>query len=166
MTRRPLAAIAVAVLILSGMTFQYAHAAITKPPKSYLRDGDRRLQRGKLGSYCWVSGNQGVCVDALPSWPKAARVRADEKLRMRFRKKQKPKLSLTTYKKVKKNGIPKGQGRRLHHKLRRVKEAGETIAWKATFTLERPGRHYYISAFARWDEGDASYFFHVRTRRA
>jgi hypothetical protein len=64
MTRRPLAAIAVAVLILSGMTFQYAHAAITKPPKSCLPDGDRRLQRGKLGSNCWVSGNQGVCVDA------------------------------------------------------------------------------------------------------
>jgi hypothetical protein len=110
MTRRPLAAIAVAVLILSGMTFQYAHAAITKPPKSYLRDGDRRLQRGKLGSYCWVSGNQGVCVDALPSWPKAASVRADEKLRMRFRKKQKPKLSLMTYKKVKEKRHSQGAG--------------------------------------------------------
>lgn len=166
MTRRPLTAIWVAGLMLSGMTFQYVHAA-TEPPKTYLRDGDRRLQRGKLGSYCWVSGDQGVCVDSLPSWPKAARVEADDKLRMRFRKKQKPtKLLLTTYKKVKKNGIPKGQGRHLDRRLKRVRNAGETIGWKAIFTLERSGRHYYISAFARWDEGDASYFFHARTRWA
>jgi hypothetical protein len=149
------------------MTLEYAHAGNKKPPKSYLRDGDRRLQRGKLGSYCWVTGNQGVCADALPSWPKAARVGADEKLRIRFRKKQKPTgLSLTAYKKVKKNGIPKGEGRELDHKLNRVKRDGETIGWKAIFSLAKRGRHYYISAFARWDEGDASYFFHARTRRS
>jgi len=160
MTRRPL----IAALLVSALTFGYAHATAEKPPKTYLRDGERRLQRGKLGSYCWFSGEQGVCVDALPSWPKASRVEADEKLRMRLRKKQKPmKLSLTTYTKVKKNGIPKGSGRHLDRKLKRVKRGGKTIGWKAVFTLPKPGRHYYISVFARWDEGDATYFFHART---
>jgi hypothetical protein len=160
-----LLAILVAGVIPFVMAPQLAHAGGKKPPRSYLRDGERRLQRGKLGSYCWVTGGEGMCVDALPAWPKRDRVGSDEKLRIRFRKKQKPTtLSLTTFKKVKNNGLPKGDGRRAQRRLERVKVDGETIGWKAIFSVPKPGRHYYISAFVRWDEGDASYSFHVKTR--
>jgi hypothetical protein len=162
--KRALTAGVVAAVIVPVMPTEAFAAADKKPPKSYLRDDDGRLQKGRLGSYCWISDGKGVCVDTLPTWPKAKRVDAGEKLRIRLRKRQKPDLSLRAYKKVKNNGIPKGDGRPLRRKLRRVKRGGDTIGWKAIIHLARRGRHYYIGASAAWGEGDAFYAFHVRTR--
>ena len=67
---------------------------------------------------------------------------------------------------------PIGKGRRLDTNLRPVERDGKTVAWNIFFRVNEPGRHYYLDTFALWKQvpnthissGDATYFFHVRTR--
>lgn len=64
---------------------------------------------------------------------------------------------------VNENGYPVGPARRPVVSLRPVKQDGRTVAWDAFFELNRVDRHYYLSAFGLWEEGNASYNFHVKT---
>lgn len=123
------------------------------------------MQRGRLGSYCWtVHEGTGQCVDAVPSWPKAMWVRSGAKLKIRIHFSERPEqFSIGAWRRVDENGFPKGDSERIKKRMKRVVRDGETKAWDALFRLDG-ARHYYISAFGRW-EGDASWSFHARTRR-
>jgi hypothetical protein len=112
----------------------------------------------------------GRCVDVAElSYPAADSVRAGSTLHVRILNSQRPeKFSISAYQKVDEWGFPVGRTTRLDTSLRRVVEEGRTVAWDVFFCVNEPGRHYYLNAFGEWENGgggDASYTFHVKTRK-
>jgi hypothetical protein len=136
-----------------------------------LRSGGRNLQKGNLGSYCWShwspgKGGTGICADADGfDFPSRVLVSAGDSVRIRLHHPEKPKrFDLFRWHEVDDDGQPVSAGERKFRKLRKVKRHGDVVAWDAVFTLRKRDRHYYLNAFVRWSQGDASYDFHVKTR--
>ncbi len=160
-----LAVMAIALAACGGAAYsQQGH----RPPKTVLYEGQRELQTGRLGSYCWFGpSGRGRCADvAKLRYPAADSVRAGSTLHVRVLKTQRPeRLSISAYRKVDQRGFPTGGTRRLEGSLRRVVRDGRTVAWDVLFRVNEPGRHYYLNAFGVWEgAGDASWTFHVKTK--
>jgi hypothetical protein len=159
-----LIATAIALIVFGGV----AYAQDNQPPKTVLYEGERELQTGRLGSYCWFApSGAGECVDVGGlRYPAVDSVRAGSTLHIRILTPQRPdKFSISAYRKIDKWGFPAGRTRRLETSLRRVVEDGQTVAWDVFFRVNQPGRHYYLDAFGVWEgTGDAGWTFHVRTR--
>lgn len=167
-----LCALVMGALVVAGVQAS-ANAHDHRPPEAILMKGERELQRGNLGSYCWTrpAGDGsfvGECSDAVSGYPAAERVGEDSKMRIRIFKTQRPRdFSLSAYRKIDADGF--GRARRIPFSLRRVVEDGETVAWDAVFNVNQPNRHYYLDAFGIWkdEQGggnqDASWTFHVKT---
>jgi hypothetical protein len=139
-----------------------------RPPKTVLHEGQRELQSGRLGSYCWSGpSGRGRCADVAGlRYPAADSVRAGSTLHVRVFKTQRPeRFSISAYRKVDEWGFPTGRTRRLESSLRRVVQDRRTVAWDVLFRVNEPGRHYYLNAFGVWEgAGDASWTFHVKTK--
>ena len=160
-----LAVMAIALAALGGVAYsQQGH----RPPKTVLYEGQRELQTGRLGSYCWFGPpGGGRCADvAKLRYPAADSVRAGSTLYVRVLKTQRPeRFSISAYRKVDEWGFPTGKTRRLESSLRRVVRDGRTVAWEVLFRVNEPERHYYLNAFEVWEgAGDASWTFHVMTK--
>jgi len=128
-----------------------------RPPRAHiLTDTDRaRMERG---SYSW-SEKQGrfcssVISDAfLVSYPRAVDYTIGDRVRLRFRKHHKPDaVKIRQYREVKKNGQPKGDGRRKFFTLGKVTVNGN-VRWEARFEIKRPGHHYF-DVTASWKDVD------------
>lgn len=142
-----------------------AYALDDRPPVTILKKGDRALQNGRQGSYCWTFGpDSHGCADYLPSYPAADLVREDSELYVRIFKAERPEeFNLAAYRKVEEHDFPVGNAQDVPFNWRRVARDGRTVAWDATFKVRQPDRHYYLNAFGIWREGDSSWYFHVKT---
>jgi hypothetical protein len=149
-----------ALMLLVGVQGQ-GLALASHPPDAILKGDARKLQEGRLISYCWGD----TCADGFPRYPAAVRVDAGSRLRIRLYEKERPdRVSLRS------SPSPDGQWRRVDTVLRRVKRGGETVTWDVSFRVNRPDRHYYLDVFGIWNDaggrayGDAYWEFHVKTR--
>ena len=141
-----------------------------RPPAAVLRAHGDALQVGTRGSYCWSystggGGGVGSCGDVAGyDWPRAARLNAPMGAAIRFHKPERAeRLSLTAWRRVEEAGYPQGDAKRIRFVWRPTRRDGRIVAWDAVFTLWGSNRRYYIDAFGRWAEGDATYYFHVKT---
>ena len=164
-----LAVVGALVLAAGALTVVGQSPALARdggPPTTVLKKGQRTLQKGNQGSYCWSSGpDSGMCVDAVSDYPVADRVEEGSKLYIRISKAQRPRsFDLAAYRKVDRNEYPVGRPQDVPFSWRPVMRDGERIAWDAVFELDQPDRHYYLDAFGIWKEGDSSWSFHAKTR--
>jgi hypothetical protein len=133
------------------------------PPKALLMKGNKELQKGRLGTYCWG----GICADWLtfPDPGTTARVKAGSRLHVRIRYSQKPRhVQLWSAEKVNRRGWMV-DARRKAISLKPVRREGRTVAWDASFSVKRPDRHYYLDFYGYWNGRDTEWGFHVKTRR-
>lgn len=134
-------------------------AASGSPPRTYLRSGGERLQRGVLGSNCWGD----LCSTYFNGYPRAVTVKTGSEERIRLWKKQKPSyLAISFYRRVDRRGEGRGDQEEIDYWLRPLRRDGETVAWQAIFQAEGT-HHYYLDLFARWHENDSSWKFHFKT---
>jgi len=182
-----IASLALAVALLFAALAVFASEARagsfgSEPPNAVLMKGDTAIQKGLGGSTCWSYWNEeakdswvGYCADTLDKFPRSgASLRAGTRLHIRLGKPERPEdFTITAYKGFDKGQKwPIGKGRRLDTNLRPVERDGKTVAWNVFFRVNEPGRDYYLDTFALWKQvpnthissGDATYFFHVRTR--
>jgi len=105
-------------------------------------------------------------------FPEADRVAAGSKLRVRVSKAQRPdSFEVAAYRTADEEGEPSGEGRPLKRSLKPVAVDGQTVAWDAVFSVNRPGRDYYLVSEGRWQDSEgcqneqfASRSLHVETR--
>jgi len=147
-----------------------------QPPDALLMQGSQVLQLGRQGSYCWTyfigQGWVTSCADFALSYPAADRVEAGSQLYITLRKPQRPdRFRIYAYSDVDQDGSPIGEAQRLSTSLERVVRDGRTVGWDVLFSVNRPGRHYYLNAEGQWNQvrdrkasyGQSSWQFHVRT---
>jgi hypothetical protein len=167
------------VVAITALVATAAWAHDHKPPKSVLRvQGEKQV--GILGTYCWTSpGDEPdtynmLCIDAIPSWPRAVKADPGRTTKVRFNSSTKPDdLSIAYWKRVDANGSPQGEATTLETTLEPVMNAeGETVAWRLVFKLPESGRHLYLHAAGYWQDQDgsgnpqdASWTYHVRLRQ-
>ena len=176
-------AAAVVFVVVLGIAPTKADAAassartLPRPPEAVLMKAGKELQKGRLGTYCWSTEDQGVCSDTFSDYtapPNTPRVGTPNTLRIRIHYADRPeRIWLRWGHEIKKG---RGIGIRIVEqskprpiRLERVQKGGETVAWDVFFKVKRPGKHYYINFWAFWDEeegGDSQWSFHVKTRRA
>ncbi len=154
-----------------------AEAADHAPPKVVARTSERRLQRGVLGSYCWLSHVSGdeyrrECIDREANFPAAARVDPGKRIRIRLKKAQKPEVRIRVWHRLDGNGTPYGTGKRLDYKLKAHYKDGEIVARDAVISLPKSKMHFFLRVVGHWhdEEGaggdqDAEYLFHLKSRR-
>lgn len=138
------------------------------PPTARLRNNGEVEQRGLVQGYCWPShdGGAGCYTVENREWPEAFSTGADQRIRIRFRKRAELKrVTIDAYRRVEGDGQPSGSRQRLDRQIKPYKIDGEVVAWDALFELPQPDRHYYLSVFAYWRKGHIVYHFHARTRR-
>lgn len=146
--------------------------AARRPPEAILKSRHVR-QHPRLWSYCWsyTDGDGGVstCADGVWSFTRADLAHAGAKVRLVFRRAQKPsRLSLHSYRELARDGDPRGDGRKVDYRLRAVRRPDRGIvAYAAVFRAPDRERHLYLDAFVRWNEwrgsgGDASYTWHLK----
>ena len=177
-SRRTVAAlVGILVTVASVAAWAPVRAHDHAVPKTVLRSLGKRMQLGTIVSFCWVAksedGGVVLCADGLFSWPKAARVAAGRRMRIRIRKRQIPdSLALSAWAKVTPNDIPVGAPKDVDFIMRPFRKDGKTVARDIVFTPDEPGRHYYLAASGRWPDvndptlmQEALWIFHVRTRR-
>ena len=162
-----------ALLLASGTAQAHDH----RIPQTVLKKGANELQAGiliKESSWDQLAGDD-ECLNLSTIYrtrfPEADRV-AGAKLRVRVSKAQRPdSFEVAAYRTVDENGEPSGQGRLLKRSLKPVTVDGQTVAWDAVFSVDRPGRDYYLVSEGRWQDSEgcqneqfASWSFHVETR--
>lgn len=152
-------------LILAGAKAPANALEEEGPPKTALKEGERTLQKGRQGSYCWPMGpGSGACADYAPRFPDVDRVARGSELTVRILEPQRPRsFELTAYRRVDNNDYPMGEGQSVPFDWRRVARNGKTVAWDAVFEVGQPDRHYYMDGFGVWRKGDSSWYFHVKT---
>ena len=148
-------------------------------PQTFLKKGAKDLQAGtRVTESNWVRPtNDGLCANknAVYRWrfPETSRVAAGSKLKVRIFKSQRPDyFEITAYPAVDEEGTPSGEGRLLNRDLERVVREGKTVAWDASFKVNRPDRDYYLVGEGHWKDQEgcggvdqyASWSFHVKTR--
>ena len=140
------------------------------PPKAVLMKGNKVLQKGRVGTYCNITG----CADSFNIFPDprtVALVKAGTPLRIRIMTPEEPAGdSLVSYRRLTEHGLIKGKARvHADPPLEPVVQDGRTVAWDASFTVRRPDRHYYMYFDAGWvlESGRGQLYewgFHVKTR--
>ncbi len=144
-----------------------------KPPATRLVVGTR-IQKGRLGSYCWTHASGpyvvGSCADTTWSFPRALRARPGREVAIEIDKATAPdELYLRSWRRLDRDGEPVGRGRRVGFELRpRFESADSQPTWEVLFSVPRRRGHYYLEAFGYWtdvegtfERQDASYTFHV-----
>jgi hypothetical protein len=150
--------------------------ALPRPPDAVLMKAGKEIQKGRVGTYCWGTGDQSVCSDTFRNYndPRTtARVGAPSTLRIRIHYADQPdRFTLRWGHEVRGENFGHRivkQSKPRPTQLRRVQKGGETVAWDVYFKVKRPGKHYYMNFQADfWDgkRGIASQWsFHVKTRR-
>ncbi len=97
---------------------------------------------------------------------------AGSKLRVRVSKAQRPdSFEVAAYRALDEEGEPSGEARLPERSLEPVVVDGLTVAWDAVFSVNRPGRDYYLVSGGRWQDSEgceneqfAYWSFHVKTR--
>ena len=162
------------LLLASGPAQAHDHQI----PDTVLKKGAKGLQAGilvKESSWDQLTGDDeclNVSTIYRTRFPEADRVAAGSKLRVRVSKAQRPdSFEVAAYRKVDEEGEPSGEGRLLKRSLKPVTVDGRTVAWDAVFSVNRPGRDYYLISEGRWQDSEgcqneqfASWSFHVKTR--
>ena len=147
-------------------------------PQTVLKKGAKELQAGTLvkeSSWDQLTGDDeclNVSTIYRTRFPETDRVAAGSKLRVRVSKAQRPdSFEVAAYRRVDEEGEPSGEGRLLNRSLKPVTVDGQTVAWDAVFSVNRPGRDYYLISEGRWQDSEgcqneqfASWSFHVKTR--
>ena len=147
-------------------------------PQTVLKKGAKEMQAGILvGESSWdqLTGYDeclNVSTIYRTRFPEADRVAAGSKLRVRVSKEQRPdSFEVAAYRTVDEKGEPSGEGRLLKRSLKPVTVDGQTVAWDAVFSVDRPGRDYYLVSQGRWQDSEgcqneqfAFWSFHVETR--
>jgi hypothetical protein len=172
--RRSIAVVAgLVVLALSTGAAAHDH----EPPKARLKTGDV-IQRGRLGSYCWVSpdGNgkfTQLCVDSIPDWPDARPASPDARVRVRFLSRHRPdRIDISWYESIDRYGVPRGEAKEIEPRIVPVRNDRDRIfAYDARFRTRETRGHMYIYAFGIWEDQnglggpqDAYWSFHLRVR--
>ena len=156
------------------------------PPRESLFVRGTLLQDSKDGSYMnWYyydfKSNQwrNRSNDEGPfDWPAADTLKAGSKVRVRINKPEKPStFKITAYKAVNNTNDQHrptwSTAEVLSRTLTSVENnRGDVIAWNATFYVNEPNRHYYISADGEWEGADAALYsfgkaqdlLHLKTR--
>jgi hypothetical protein len=162
------------LLLASGPAQAHDHQI----PDTVLKKGAKELQAGTLvkeSSWDQLTGDD-ECLNLSTIYrtrfPETDRVAAGSKLRVRVSKAQRPdSFQVAAYRTVDEEGEPSGEGRLLKRSLEPVTVDGRTVAWDAVFSVNRPGRDYYLISEGRWQDSEgcqneqfASWSFHVRTR--
>jgi predicted lipoprotein with Yx(FWY)xxD motif len=152
----------VLLVLLVALTSMPAAAQQTKNPPELVLKTSGTSQAGNLGSYCWTYGTQTHCNDTFAyDWPPAKPGTAQEKARVRIKRREKPKqFSLDYWRQVNEMGEPQGESTSLEYELKSRRVKGRKV-WEAWFTLPGPG-HFYLRAFGQWTPGDAFYDFHLQ----
>ncbi len=163
-----------AILMASGQVYAHDHQI----PHTVLKKGANELQAGTLvkeSSWDQLTGDD-ECLNLSTIYrtrfPEADRVAAGSKLRVRVSKAQRPdSFEVAAYRKVDEEGEPSGEGRLLKRSLKPVTVDGRTVAWDPVFSVNRPGRDYYLVGEGRWQDSEgcqneqfASWSFHVKAR--
>ena len=172
-----LAAMAAGLLGLLGAQGS-AQAHDHQIPQTALKKGAEELQAGTLvkeSSWDQLTGDD-ECLNLSTIYrtrfPETDRVAAGAKLRVRVSKAQRPdSFVIAAYRTVDEEGEPSGQGRLLKRSLKPVVVDGRTVAWDAVFSVNRPGRDYYLVSEGHWQDSEgcqneqfAHWSFHVKTR--
>ena len=138
------------------------------PPAARLRNNGGIEQRGLVQGYCWPAhdGGMGCYVVEEREWKGAFSIGADQRMRIRFRKRAELKrVTIDAYRRVDDDGMPRGERDELDPRIRPYKVEGRIVAWDAIFKLPQPDRHYFLSVFAYWRKGHIVYHFHAKTRQ-
>ena len=173
-----LAAMAAGLLGVLLLAQAPAKAHVPRIPQTVLKKGAKELQAGTLvkeSSWDQLTGDD-ECLNLSTihrtRFPETDRVAAGSKLRVRVSKAQRPdSFEVAAYRTVDENGEPSGQGRLLKRSLEPVVVDGRTVAWDAVFSVNRPGRDYYLVSEGHWQDSEgcqneqfAHWSFHVKTR--
>ena len=163
--RAKLVAALAGALVLGVLGLSPASAGQDEPPKVPMRRGGEVIQRGTLNSYCWRTGDQGMCVDRIGTWPQRIELPSDTKVKLRIKWDRKPtNVSVSTYEAIGDMGFPEGEQVFLDHRLVAFRRDGQVVAWDVLVTLPGPRQHY-LELFAGWeDKGDGFWHYNVRTR--
>jgi hypothetical protein len=105
-----------------------------------------------------------VCADATWSWPPAEEVAKGDQASIVIHRRERPgELDLSAWRKVDPDtGEPVGPSRNVRFTLHPRFRDGTRVAWTARITLPRAPGHLYLSMFAGWSPGDATYSFHLQ----
>ena len=137
-----------------------------RPPPTRLRSAGVH-QKGNLGTYCWTSGNTGVCADTVGyDWPRARRHPGDTRARIKIGRGFRPRnISLQGFWRVGDDHQPTGDGFKLDTRVTKRRIDGRlrySIRWHV------PDRHkdlHLVLGLDLFDEsgerGDAYYTFHL-----
>jgi hypothetical protein len=150
--------------------------ALPRPPDAVLMKAGKEIQKGRVGTYCWGTGDQGVCSDTFSYYTAPSntpRVGTPSTLRIRILYADRPeRITLRWGHEIKKGDIGVwivDQSKPRPIRLERVQKAGKTVAWDVFFKVKRPGKHYYINFHANFrggeEGGESQWSFHVKTRR-
>ncbi len=162
------------LLLASGTAQAHDHQI----PDTVLKKGAKQLQAGlPVGESSWdqLTGDDeclNVSTIYRTRFPEADRVAAGSKLRVRVSKEQRPdSFEVAAYRTLDEEGEPGGEGRLLKRLLKPVVVDGQTVAWDAVFSVNRPSRDYYLVAGGHWQDSEgcqneqfAHWSFHVKTR--
>ncbi len=182
-----LAAVALAFVSVVLVAQRPAEAHDHLVPNTVLKKGARDLQVGRHveeSSWNRPSG-ENECVNVstiytyeLPdgtfNYPQVDRVAAGSELRVRIFKTQRPdSFFVRAFPEINERGEPSGEERLLNRTLVRIVRDGRPVAWDAVFSVNRPGRDYYLITEGHWKDtqgcrGDqfAFWSFHVQTGSA
>jgi hypothetical protein len=132
-------------------------------------------QSANILTYTWAEKQGRFCSlehgDGFYSYPFAADYSIGDRVRIRFRKRQKPKdVDIRQYRELNRHGAPKGDGRWKFFTLKRVIVDGH-VRWEARFDINRPGHHYFDITASWRDVGGCGlqsgyWLAHVKAVRA
>jgi hypothetical protein len=86
------------------------------------------------------------------TWPKADKVRAGDRVRLRIHWKREPnRVFVDSYRGVQDNGKPAGEGASVGWHKEPVRRNGDVVAWDIVFRL-RAVREHYVKVLAKYPE--------------
>jgi len=148
--------VALSIALVAGASFWPGGAAAHDHRIPRVRLISKKAwQRGRLQSFCWVTGNGGTgeaCAGGAYSWPVRDKTPGKQRATVRIRKAQPPRrLKITSWRKLGKNQSPSGEGKRVEYKLETTVHNGK-IVQEARFRLPRKPGHYYLEVFGVWPD--------------
>ena len=133
----------------------------------------RAWQRGRLQSFCWITGNAGsnkACAGGSYSWPTRDRTPGEMRAVIRINKAQRPrKLTIRRWRRIDDKGSPIGDGKKVNYQLVTVIHRDRVVR-EARFRLPRRDGHVYLTAYGVWrdvvsqERQNATWNFHLKLR--
>lgn len=159
-------------LIAAGHSAQTAEANRRTPPRVSMIYKGEVVQRVRPYTFCWSYGSydggaSGMCADGSPHYPKAARIEAGSRVRLRIGYPAKPGgWFLEAHRAVVEHEgwhEPVGPVEEIPFRLKPHRVDGVVKAWDLVFRLDEPVRHYYLNTGGDLRQGDAFFALHART---